>query len=403
MGFDVESVRRQFPLLAGTGIHYLDSAATSQSPGAVLDAQRRFEIEARANVHGGVHSLSRKAIAAYEGARADVARFINAPSEREVIFTYGTTSAINLAAHSFGALLDEGDEIVLSVLEHHSNLIPWQMLAERRGVVLRFLPMTPDGRLDLGRLDRVVSKNCKLIALTHCSNVTGAITDVPPVISAARAVGAKVLLDGAQRIPHGPVNVQELGVDFYAFSGHKMFGPTGIGVLWGRFEALDQMPPFMGGGQMIRRVTLDGATYADPPRRFEAGTPPIGGAIGLGAAIRWMEGLDWPQVAQHEIHLARRMIEGLATIRGTRLIGTEELDQRRGVISFVMENIAPEDICAVLDEHGVAARCGHHCAQPLLEAFGVSATARASIAAYTNDGDIDAFLTGVETTARRFP
>ena len=394
--FEVGRVRRQFPLLEKTGIHYLDSAATSQMPDVVLEALRKFNTEYRANVHGGVHRLSRTAISEYERARGCVSNFINARSQREVVFTSGTTSAINIVAHGFGETLSAGDEVVLSILEHHSNLVPWQMLARRRGVVLRFVPRTEDGRLDYTRLDEVVTKNCRLIAVTHCSNVTGAITDVAPIVQAARSVGARILLDGAQRVSHGPVDVRELDIDFYAFSGHKMFGPTGIGVLWGKYELLEQMPPLMTGGQMIDRVSLEYASFTDPPRKFEAGTPPIGGAIGMGAAVEWMHGLDWLAVAAHEKRLAGRIIGGLLNIPGARLIGSENLDQRRGVVSFVIDSVAPDDICRTLDVHNVALRCGHHCAQPLLASFDVGATARASVAAYNDDTDVDAFLEGLE-------
>ena len=272
--FDAAALKRKFPGLAARSLHYLDSAASAQMPEAVLGALRRFEIEARANVHEGMHARARAATAAYNQARARVMRFLHANSPDEVIFAYGATSAINLLAYSFGSRLSRGDEILLSYLEHHSNLVPWQQLAARQGLVLRFLPMTPEGRLDLDRLEAELTKRCRLIALTHCSNVTGALTDVSRVVRAARTVGAKVMLDGAQRAPHGPVDVQRLGIDFYAFSGHKTYGPTGVGVLWGRHELLLSMPPFMSGGQMIAEVTLTHATFRPPPRRFEAGDSP---------------------------------------------------------------------------------------------------------------------------------
>ena len=287
--FDAVALKREFPGLADPRLHYLDSAATAQMPDVVLDALRRFELEARANVHEGMHSRARAATDAYDQARGRVARFLNAGSNQEVVFTYGATSSINLLAHCFGGRLQPGEEILLSILEHHSNLVPWQRLAEWRGVVLRFLPMTPEGRLDLDRLDRELTSQCRLVALTHCSNVTGALTDVVRVVAAARAVGARVMLDGAQRAPHGPLDLRKLDVDFYAFSGHKAYGPTGIGVLWGRRELLEAMPPFMTGGQMIEEVTLTRAAFRAPPRRFEAGTPPIAAAVGLGAALDWMD------------------------------------------------------------------------------------------------------------------
>jgi cysteine desulfurase/selenocysteine lyase len=374
----------------------LDNAATAQVPEAVLSALYRFEIDARANVHEGLHMRARAATEAYARARASVARFLNARSTEEVVFTYGATSAINLLASSFGSSLSPGDEVLLSVLEHHSNLVPWQQLAESRGIVLRFLPMTAEGRLDLEQLGAQLTERCRLVALTHCSNVTGAVTDVPRVTKAARAVGAKVMLDGAQRAPHGPLDVQELDLDFYAFSGHKTYGPTGIGVLWGRRDWLDSMPPFMTGGQMITEVTLTGATFRPPPRRFEAGTPPIGAAIGLGAALDWMQSLDWSAIRDHELRLTRRLLDGLVAIPGGRVLGPLGLESRRGVVSFVIPGFSAEQICRQLDTHGVALRGGHHCAQPLVRCFGVEGAARASVAPYTLDADVDALLRGLD-------
>jgi cysteine desulfurase/selenocysteine lyase len=395
-GFDAAAIKREFPGLADSRLHYLDNAATAQMPEVVLGALRRFEVEARANVHEGVHRLARAATAAYDEARNRVARFLHAYSAEEILFTYGATSSINLVAFSFGALLEPGDEILLSVLEHHSNLVPWQKLAERRGVVLRFLPMTGDGRLDLDWLDSELTERCRLVALTHCSNVTGAITDVARVVAAARGVGAKVMLDGAQRAPHGPVDVRRLGVDFYAFSGHKTYGPTGIGVLWGRRELLAAMPPFMTGGQMIDQVTLTDASFRAPPRRFEAGTPPIAAAVGLGAAVDFMQALDWRAIQSHELRLTRCLLDGLAAMRGVRVLGPVDTHDRRGVVSFAVEGFSAEEVCRHLDSHGVALRGGYHCAQPLLRAFGVDGAARASLAPYSLDGDIDALFAGLE-------
>jgi cysteine desulfurase / selenocysteine lyase len=394
--FDPAALKREFPGLAAPGLHYLDNAATAQVPEAVLSALYRFEIDARANVHEGLHMRARAATEAYARARASVARFLNARSTEEVVFTYGATSAINLLASSFGSSLSPGDEVLLSVLEHHSNLVPWQQLAESRGIVLRFLPMTAEGRLDLEQLGAQLTERCRLVALTHCSNVTGAVTDVPRVTKAARAVGAKVMLDGAQRAPHGPLDVQELDLDFYAFSGHKTYGPTGIGVLWGRRDWLDSMPPFMTGGQMITEVTLTGATFRPPPRRFEAGTPPIGAAIGLGAALDWMQSLDWSAIRDHELRLTRRLLDGLVAIPGARVLGPLGLESRRGVVSFVIPGFSAEQICRQLDTHGVALRGGHHCAQPLVRCFGVEGAARASVAPYTLDADVDALLRGLD-------
>jgi cysteine desulfurase/selenocysteine lyase len=398
--FDPSTLKAAFPGLADPNLHYLDSAATAQMPEPVFAALRRFETTARANVHGGQHRLARAALALYNEARADIARFLHARTADEIIFTSGATASFNLLAHSFGGLLHEGDEILLSMLEHHSNLLPWRQLARRRGVVLRLLPMTREGRLDLAQLELMLTTRVKLVALTHCSNVTGALTDVDRVVAAARGVGAQVLLDGAQRLPHGLVDVQALGIDFYAFSGHKCYGPTGIGVLWGRRELLADMPPFMTGGQMIRAVTLDDVTYADPPRRFEAGTPPIAGAIGLGAAIRWMETLDWSAVRAHELRLTRRILDQLPRLPGIRVLGPLDIEERRGVIAFHIDGMTSEQVCTALDVRGVALRGGYHCAQPLVEAFGVHGAARASLAPYSTDADVDALLEGAETLVR---
>lgn len=399
--FDAAALKREFPGLASLGLHYLDSAATAQMPQVVLDTLRRFEIEARANVHEGLHSRARAATDAYNQARVRVARFLGAASEDEVIFTYGATSAINLLAYSFGSLMAPGDEILLSVLEHHSNLVPWQQLARRQGIVLRFLPMTPDGRLDLDRLDSELTERCRLVALTHCSNVTGALTDVARIVNAARSVGAKVMLDGAQRAPHGPLDVQALGVDFYVFSGHKTYGPTGIGVLWGRREWLAAMPPFMTGGQMIGDVTLTSTSFRPPPRRFEAGTPPIAAAIGLGTALDWMQSLDWAAIQKHELRLTSELLAGLMTIRGARVLGPTDLRDRRGVITFTIEGFSAKQICRHLDTRGVALRGGHHCAQPLVRAFGVEGAARASLAPYSQNADVEVLLNGLDEITYR--
>jgi len=394
--FDALALKREFPSLADTSLHYLDSAATAQMPDVVLSTLRRFELEARANVHEVVHKRARAATEAYQEARARVARFLNASSAEEIVFTYGATSSINLLAYAWGELLKAGDEILLSVLEHHSNLIPWQELAKRRGIILRFLPMTDDGRLNLDRLETDLTNRCRLVALTHCSNVTGALTDVPRLVPAAHAAGAKIMLDGAQRAPHGPVDLRKLDVDFYVFSGHKTYGPTGIGVLWGRKELLDQMPPFMTGGQMVETVTLTSTTFRPPPRRFEAGTPPIAQAIGLGAALNWMQGYDWRAIQAHEERLTQRLIAGLTRFAGVRVLGPLDTRDRRGVVSFSIEGFSADDICRFLDERGIALRGGYHCAQPLVRAFGVDGVARASLAPYTIDADVEVLLKGVE-------
>ncbi|HTP84922.1 MAG TPA: SufS family cysteine desulfurase, partial [Alphaproteobacteria bacterium] len=396
-------VRAQFPIFAGangTALHYLDNAATSQVPRAVLDAIIAFETTSRANVLRGVHRLAEAATEAYDQARQRIARYANVPAE-EIVFTSGTTSSLNLVARAFGDTLSAGDEVVVSGIEHHSNLVPWQMLRDRRGVVLKILPVTDDGRLDLSALERTLTRRCKLVAVTHASNVSGAVTDVAPIMAAARAVGAKVLLDGAQRAPHGPIDIPALGVDFYAFSGHKMFGPTGIGVLWARRAILEAMPPFLGGGEMIRTVTLETATWADVPHKFEAGTPPIAQAIGLGAAAEWLMHLDWPSVTAHEMRLTQRVLDGLAGVSGCRVIGPAGLQGRVPVVSFTLEGAHPHDICQILDSHGVALRGGHHCAQPFMERLGVTGTTRASLALYNSEADVDALVHGLTRAAAR--
>jgi len=398
--FDAAALKRHFPGLADPDLHYLDNAATAQMPETVFEALRRFEIEARANVHEGLHKRARAATEAYNEARARAARFLGAAAEHEVVFTYGTTSSINMLAHCLAHQFAPGDEILSSVLEHHSNLVPWQKVAERRGAILRFLPVTPEGRLDLDRLETELTDRCRLVALTHCSNVTGALTNVARVVAAARAVGAKVMLDGAQCAPHGPLNVRELDIDFFAFSGHKTYGPTGIGILWGRGELLEALPPFMTGGQMIDEVTLSAATFKPPPRRFEAGTPPISGAIGLGVALEWMQTFDWAAARAHEKRLTRRLIDGLTAIPGVRVFGPLDSHDRRGVVSFAVEGLAAEQTCRNLDRRGVALRGGHHCAQPLMRAFGIAGTARASLAPYNLEADVDALLQGVEDLVR---
>jgi len=405
MALDVLRLRTEFPILStqpgGRTLHYLDNAATAQLPRAVIDAVTRHETGDRANVARGVHALAERASNAYEGARAAVADYLNASSPDEVVFTSGTTAAINLAAHGLGAHLKPGDEVVLSELEHHSNIVPWQMLRERTGIEIKVLPVTEDGRIDFTFLDRIVTKKCRVIALAHVSNVTGAVTDVAPVVEAARAVGALVLLDGAQAVPHGPVDVRALGVDLYAFSGHKMYAPNGIGVLWGKKDVLALMPPMLSGGGMIRHVTFARTAYADPPKRFEAGTPPIAQAVGLGAAAQWVQALDREAVAAQELRLTGKMLTGLATVPGTRILGPSGLQGRRGVVSFAVEGVHPHDLCQWLnDRFGVALRGGHHCAEPLMQRFGLDGTSRASLAPYNTDADIDALIEGVADARR---
>jgi len=403
MIFDATAVRAQFPMLArppaGRPLHYLDNAATSQVPQAVVDAVDGYETGARANVRRGVYRLAERATEAYEAARHSVAGYLDVDAG-EVVFTSGATAALNLVARAFGDTFVAGDEVVISEAEHHSNIVPWQMLRDRRGVALKVLPVTDEGRLDISALDDVVTPRCRLIAVTHVSNVIGAVTDVAAIVDAAGAVGARVLLDGAQRTPHGPLDLPALGIDFYAFSGHKMFATTGVGVLWARRDVLEAMPPFLGGGEMIRNVTFEHTTYAPPPHKFEAGTPPIAQAIGLGAACDWLTGLNWPAISAHELGLTQRLLDGLEGFEGVRVIGPAGLQDRVGVVSFDLAGAHPHDVCQILDRHGVALRGGHHCAQPLVERFGLAGTTRVSIALYNDDADIDALFDGLEQAAR---
>jgi len=398
MSFDASAIRAQFPIFAHrpSGFHYLDSAATGQICRPAAEALLVFETENRANVKRSIYPLAEAATEAFDQARATVASYLGVADPDEVIVTSGTTLGINLFAHALGQSLAAGDEVVLSELEHHSNIVPWQLLRERRGIVLKVLPVTADGRLDLEQLERVVTGRCRLIALTHVSNVTGAVTEVGRIVEAARAVGARVLLDGAQRAPHGPLDLPALGVDAYAISGHKMFGPTGAGALWVRRELLDALPPFLGGGEMISRVTFAETSYAVAPHRFEAGTPPIGAAIGMAAAAGWLARLDWQAGARHELRLTERILDGLSQLPGIRVLGPSGLQGRIGVVSFEAEGAHAHDLCHLLGAQGVCLRGGHHCAQPLMDAFGLVATARASLAPYNDDADVDALLAGLE-------
>lgn len=401
MAFDAAALRAEFPIFAGAApLHYLDNAATAQTPRAVLDAVAAHEARARANVLRGVHRLAERATEAYAEARRRAARYIGAADPAEVVFTGGTTAAINLVAHAFGAGLRPGDEIVVSGLEHHSNIVPWQLLRDRAGVALKALPVADDGRIDLSALDSAVGPATRLVAVAHVSNVTGAVCDAAAVAAAARRVGARVLLDGAQAVPHGPVDVAALGADFYAFSGHKMFGPNGVGVLWARRELLESMPPFMGGGEMIGSVTLERSTWAEVPHRFEAGTPPIAQAVGLGAAAEWITSLDRAAAGAHAAGLAERLLAGLAERPWVRVLGPADMRDRAPVVSFDVDGVHPHDVCAVLDSHGVAARGGHHCAQPLMDRFGLAGATRASLAFYNTAEDVDALLAGLDEAAR---
>ena len=409
MTFNVHQVAEEFSILnrqvGDRPLHYMDSAATAQMPDCVIEAVALHDRTRRANVKRGVHLLSEEADEAYEDARAVVARYLGVPASEEVIFTGGTTAGINLLAQGLGETMRPGDEILISQLEHHSNIVPWQMLRERRGITLRFLPVTDEGALDLNDLDRYITAQTRLVALTHGSNVTGALTEVAAIRDRARETGALVMLDGAQRAPHGPIDLPSLGVDYYVFSGHKAYGPSGIGILWGRGELLDAMTPAFGGGEMIDCVELEKSTYAPPPHRFEAGTPPITQAVGLAAALQWLSTQDIEGMHRHLADLAEQVMEGLEDMGGAgiRILGPPRGTERLPLISFAVDDIHPHDICQVMsDHHGVALRGGHHCAQPLHDHFDLDGTTRASLAAYSRQGDVDAFLEGMDHCMEMF-
>ena len=394
MSFDPHEVREQFPILKrqvnGRPLVYLDNAASAQKPRAVMDAMTRLMETSYSNVHRGLHTLANETTEAYERARTAVARFINAPSPAQIVFTKGGTEAVNLVASSFGQSLKAGDEIVLSEMEHHANIVPWHFLRERHGIVLKFVPVTDDGRLDMDAYRALLGPRTRMVAISHMSNVLGTINPVAEIIAAAHAVGAPVLLDGCQAIVHEPVDVQALDVDFYVFSGHKLYGPTGIGVLYGKAERLAALPPYQGGGEMIGTVTLDQITYAEPPHRFEAGTPAIVEAVGLGAAIEWLEGIDREAAAAHERQLYDRVVEGLNGANWLKVIG--QAPGKGAIFAFNVEGAHAHDIAQSLDRYGVAVRAGTHCAEPLMRRFGVTSSARASFALYNTLDEADAFV-----------
>ena len=394
MSFDPETVREQFPILKrqvnGRPLVYLDNAASAQKPRAVMDAMTRLMETSYANVHRGLHTLANETTDAYERARAAVARFINAPSPNQIVFTKGGTEAINLVASSFGQSLRAGDEIVLSEMEHHANIVPWHFLRERHAIVLKFVPITDDGRLDMDAYRALLGSRTRMVAISHMSNVLGTINPVAEIIEAAHAAGVPVLLDGCQGVVHEPVDVQALDVDYYVFSGHKLYGPTGIGVLYGKAERLAALPPYQGGGEMIGTVTLEEISYADPPHRFEAGTPAIVEAVGLGAAIEWLEGIDRKAAAAHEHALYQRVVEGLNGANWLKVIG--DAPGKGAVFAFNVEGAHAHDIAQILDRYGVAVRAGTHCAEPLMRRFGVTSSARASFALYNTLDEADAFV-----------
>jgi cysteine desulfurase / selenocysteine lyase len=415
---DVEAIRADFPILTrtvrdGKKLVYLDSGATSQKPRSVLDAERDFYENYNAAVHRGAHALAEEATDHYEAARRTIGAFIGAP-EREIVFTRNTTEGINLVAYALSNAatakdpkyrryaVGQGDEIVVTEMEHHANLVPWQQLCERTGATLRWLGLTDDGRLDLSDLGTVINERTKLVAVTQQSNILGTINPLAPIVARAREVGALVLVDGAQSVPHQPVDVQQLGVDFLTFSGHKMLGPSGIGVLWGRYEVLDALPPFLTGGSMIEVVRMEGSTFAAPPQRFEAGVPMTAQAIGLAAAVEYLQALGMDKVEEHEKALTGYALEKLAEIPGVTVIGPPDTVARGGAVSFTVEGIHPHDVGQVLDDLGIAVRVGHHCAWPVVRRYGVPATTRATFYVHTGYDDIDALVDGVRAAQKFF-
>lgn len=397
--FDVQQVRADFPALAqqvrGRALAYLDNAASAQKPRQVIDAIARFDASDYANVHRGVHELSQRATRAYEGARERIGRWMGTSDEREIIFTRGTTEAINLVASTLGRGLSPGDEILITHMEHHSNIVPWQMACQATGARLQVAPINDRGELDLAAFEALLGPRTRLVSVVHISNALGTINPVEEIIALAHDRGIPVLLDGAQALPHGPVDVRALDVDFYAFSGHKLFGPTGIGVLYGKAALLDALPPWQGGGDMVASVTFEQTLYSPLPTRFEAGTPNITGAVGLGAAVDYLRGLDMVGAVAHEQELLEHATEALSAFPRVRLIGTAE--RKASVLSFVVLGIHAHDVGTILNEEGVAVRVGHHCAQPAIERFGVPATVRASFAFYNTHDEVEALARGLRT------
>ena len=403
--FDVARIRADFPILQqkihGKPLVYFDNGATSQKPQAVIDALARYYSVENSNIHRGVHSLSERATADYESARGKVRDFINAPSDKEIIFVRGTTEAINLVAQSYArSFLRAGDEIVVSAMEHHSNIVPWQMVCAQVGARLRVIPINHDGEIVMEEYERLLTDRTKFVAVTHVSNALGTIVPVKEIITLAHARGVPVLLDGAQAVPHLKVDVRDLDCDFYAFSAHKMFGPTGIGVLYGRADLLEKMPPYQGGGDMISLVTFEKTHYNVLPYKFEAGTPHIAGVIGLGAAVDYLQALDWKKVAAHEHALLSYATAALVEIDPLRIIGTAK--DKAGVLSFVLDHVHAHDVGTILDQEGVAVRAGHHCAMPVMQRFGVPATTRASFAFYNTVKEIDVLVQAIRRVLKVF-
>ncbi len=402
---DIARIRADFPILQrrfdGKPLIYLDNAASSQMPQQVIDRLVHYQTHEHANVHRAVHSLSEIATAEYEKARRAIQYFINAQDEREIIFTRGATEAINLVMHGYGrAFIGAGDEIIISAMEHHSNIVPWQMLCQEKGAVLRVIPMSDAGELLFDDYEKLLNERTKFVALTHISNALGTINPVREIIDAAHKWNVPVLLDGAQAVPHMPVDVQALDCDFYVFSGHKMCGPTGIGILYGKTALLEKMQPYQGGGDMILSVTFEHTTYNTIPYKFEAGTPPIAAAIGLGAAVDYLTGLGLTRIAAYEGELLRYATAELSAIEGVKVIGTAL--HKAAVLSFEVDGVHPHDVGTILDQDGIAIRAGHHCAQPVMQRFGVPATARASFAFYNTLAEVDALVAGVRNVQKMF-
>ncbi|NTW03463.1 MAG: cysteine desulfurase [Oscillochloris sp.] len=405
--FDVVALRREFPILQqqvnGKPLAFLDSGASSQKPRRVIECLEDYYRRYNANVHRGVYKLSEEATFAYERARGKVARFIGANNKREVVFVRNTTEAINLVAYAWGgAHIRAGDRILLTIMEHHSNIVPWQMLAQRTGATLDYIGLDGEGRLNLAELDTKLTKDVKLFAVTHQSNMLGTINPVALLAERAHAVGAKILVDGAQSVPHMPVDVKALGCDFLAFSGHKMCAPTGIGALWARRDLLEAMPPFLGGGSMIEVVDLDTSTYAEVPNRFEAGTPAIGEAIALGEACDFLAGVGMDSIRQHEQELLGYAIDRLASVEGLTVFGPQSTENRGAVLSFTLDGVHPHDVAAILDSEGVAVRAGHHCTQPLHRLYDIPATTRASFYIYNVAEEVDRLTVGLEKARKLF-
>jgi cysteine desulfurase/selenocysteine lyase len=396
--FNVREIREEFPalrqLVYNKNLIYFDNGATSQKPQIVLDAINKYYSKDNANIHRGVHYMSQKATTEFEESRRIIQKYLNAKKSEEIIFTKGTTDGINLVAYSFGELLNAGDEIIISAMEHHSNIVPWQMLCQRKQLKLKVIPINKKGELLIEEYDRLLTSNTKLVAVTHISNTLGTINPVKEMATKAHAVGAKILVDGAQSIQHKSIDVRELDCDFYVFSGHKVFGPTGIGVLYGKEEILDRMPPYQGGGDMIERVTFERTTYNELPFKFEAGTPHIAGGICLGEAIKYLSSLDINAIEKHEKELADYAQDMLDTFEGMQIIG--EAKHKTSVVSFHVDGVHPFDIGTLLDKQGIAVRTGHHCTQPLMDFYKIPGTVRASFAFYNTRQEIDIFITAVE-------